>query len=239
MRVRPILGYLLGRRFWFDEGRRQMAVVVGLYSASDVWVALPGGRRQIMTARYVREAVDERGVDCDGKPLPGPVDWALAAHQANFGTWSQAPRPSLRHHPESARRLAAQIAKAQEHVAAAPDDKPMPAAKRLAQAGDRLWSYRIQKRMSQSALGRATGVSQHVISVLEHGRYCPTSSVRARICEVLGAPENAIWGMDCWTRTDQNQPPGSIGRGLRPCEGTKGAPGPREQAGGAPSSAHT
>ena len=31
-------------------------------------------------------------------------------------------------------------------------------------------------------------------SVLEHGRYCPTPNVRARICEVLGVPENAIWG---------------------------------------------
>ena len=122
----------------------------------------------------------------------------MAAQQANFGSWSQTPRPSLRHHPETASWLAVQIAKAQEHVAAASDDELIPVAKRLAQAGGRLWSYRIQKRMSQSALGRATGVSQHVISVLEHGRYCPTPNVRARICEVLGAPENAIWGEDLW-----------------------------------------
>ena len=50
--------------------------------------------------------------------------------------------------------------------------------------------------MSQSTLGRRAGVSQHVISVLEHGRYCPTSNVRERICEVLGVSENAIWGSE-------------------------------------------
>ena len=29
-RESAVLRYLLGRRFWFDEGRRQLAIVVGL-----------------------------------------------------------------------------------------------------------------------------------------------------------------------------------------------------------------
>ncbi len=126
---------------------------------------------------------------------------------ANFGTWALMPRPSLTYQPEMARRPAIQIEQEQVPVTG----EPIPAANRLAQAGDRLWSYRIQRRMSQSALGRAAGVSQHVTSVLEHGHYCPTPNVRARICEVLGVPEIAIWG-DEPSGTGRSEPAARLDR---------------------------
>lgn len=73
-----ILRYLVGRAFWEDSSRKVLVTVVGVASASDVWVKLPGGRYRALRAGYVRDAIDDRGVDAAGNDLGGPVDWSEA-----------------------------------------------------------------------------------------------------------------------------------------------------------------
>ena len=59
---------------------------------------------------------------------------------------------------------------------------------------NRLVVARAERRLSQSELGVAVGVSRQTISSIETGQYCPSALLAFRLAEALGVPiEGLFW----------------------------------------------
>jgi hypothetical protein len=69
------LAYLVGQRFYADSQRRRRLEVVGVWSSSEVLLRDVSSRLcRHATATWVRNMVDQYGLDANDEPL-GKVDW--------------------------------------------------------------------------------------------------------------------------------------------------------------------